>query len=112
MLVTHYPVCLADGRPETRFHGLRDLEQTVKIAADGGVGLWLHGHRHHPYVVKAPPNAPFPVICAGSTTQAGHQGYGEYLIVGRTLTAQRRVYEPATKTFRDGEAFELELANV
>src|SRR5947208_1427610 len=49
VLVTHYPVCVADGRPESRWHGLRDLAETVRVAADGGVGLWLHGHRHTPY---------------------------------------------------------------
>src|SRR5262245_22025644 len=32
ILVTHYPVCLADGETETRWHGLRDLDAVVKVA--------------------------------------------------------------------------------
>jgi 3',5'-cyclic AMP phosphodiesterase CpdA len=110
ILVTHYPVCLADGRPESRFHGLRDLDATVRIAADGGVGLWLHGHRHHPYFLAKPPNAPFPVICAGSATQMGLASYGEYTITGSKLMGRRRVYEGAIAAFRDGEDWEVELA--
>ena len=46
ILVTHYPICLADGRRESVAHGLSDLKETVAVAAAGGVGLWLHGHRH------------------------------------------------------------------
>jgi 3',5'-cyclic AMP phosphodiesterase CpdA len=109
VLVTHYPVCLADGRPEPRWHGLRDLAATVAVAADGGVGLWLHGHRHHPYFVAKPPSAPFPVICAGSATQMGLESYGEYEISGVKLIARRRIYDGATGAFRDGETFELEF---
>jgi 3',5'-cyclic AMP phosphodiesterase CpdA len=111
VLVTHYPVCLADGRPETRFHGLRDLEANVRIAADGGVGLWLHGHRHHPYVVAKPPNAPFPVICAGSATQMGIASYGEYTISDGKLIGRRRIFEAAAAIFQDGETIEIELGS-
>jgi 3',5'-cyclic AMP phosphodiesterase CpdA len=111
VLVTHYPVCLADGRPESRWHGLRDLEATVRIAADGGIGLWLHGHRHHPYVVGKPPNAPFPVICAGSATQMGIASYGEYVITGRQLVGRRRVYNIANAAFQDAEMFEIEIGS-
>jgi 3',5'-cyclic AMP phosphodiesterase CpdA len=109
VLVTHYPVCLADGRPEPRFHGLRDLSDVVRVAADGGVGLWLHGHRHHAYFVARPPQAPFPIICAGSATMTGRGGYGEYVIDGRRLTAVRRVYDHAAGSLHDAETFELEL---
>jgi 3',5'-cyclic AMP phosphodiesterase CpdA len=109
VLVTHYPVCLADGRPESRFHGLRDLEATVRVAADGGVGLWLHGHRHHAYYLAEPPQAPFPVVCAGSASQLGRAGFGQLTIRGQHLTGRRRVYDAATQTFRDGETFEFDL---
>jgi 3',5'-cyclic AMP phosphodiesterase CpdA len=110
VLVTHYPVCLADGRPEVRWHGLRDLAATVKVAADGGVAVWLHGHRHHPYFVAKPPAAPFPAICAGSAAQMGLGSYGEYEIVGTRLVGRRRIYDGTSQAFRDGEGFELELA--
>ena len=110
VLVTHYPVCLADGRPESRWHGLRDLAATVRTAADGGVGLWLHGHRHRPYFIPNPSQAPFPAVCAGSASQLGVASYTEYAITGRRVTARRRVYDRAAGGFRDGEVFEIELA--
>jgi 3',5'-cyclic AMP phosphodiesterase CpdA len=109
ILVTHYPVCLADGRSESRWHGLRDLDETVRVAADGGVGVWLHGHRHHPYLVSRPPQAPFPVVNAGSATQLGVESYCEYAISDRQMTCRRRVYDAAMRGFRDGELFEVEL---
>jgi 3',5'-cyclic AMP phosphodiesterase CpdA len=110
LLVTHYPVCLANGKRERRTHGLRDLPELVKVAAAGGVGLWLHGHRHHAYHLTAPPLAPFPVVCAGSATQHGLWSYTEYRIDENRCQVQRRIYDPAERAFRDGEAFELALA--
>src|SRR5438270_371994 len=69
ILVTHYPVSLSSGRRERRTHGLRDLEEVVRVAERGGVVLWVHGHRHTPYHLTPPPLSPFPVVCAGSATQ-------------------------------------------
>src|SRR5262245_25218071 len=69
ILVTHYPICLASGKPERLTHGLRNLQALVEVASSGGVGLWLHGHRHGGYHHLRPPQAPFPVICVGSATQ-------------------------------------------
>jgi 3',5'-cyclic AMP phosphodiesterase CpdA len=109
ILVTHYPVCLADGRPESRWHGLRDLTETVRVAADGGVVLWLHGHRHTPYFIGRTPLAPFPSVCAGSATQSGLGSYSEYSLTDRRLVALRRVYDRVGGAFRDGETFEVEL---
>jgi 3',5'-cyclic AMP phosphodiesterase CpdA len=109
VLVTHYPVCHADGTPEGRWHRLRDVAATVAVAADGGVGAWLHGHIHTPFFVANSPAAPFPIICAGSVTQLGRASYGEYEIAGKRLIARRRVYDVETSAFRDGEMFELTL---
>jgi hypothetical protein len=109
ILVTHYPVCLASGRRERRTHGLRNLPDLVAVARRGGVCLWLHGHRHGAYRLTEPGPAPFPVVCAGSATQHNQWSYGEYLIRGRHFHATRRVFAPRTRTFEDGEAFELEL---
>jgi hypothetical protein len=110
VLVTHYPVCLANGQPEVRWHGLRDLSETVRVAADGGVVLWLHGHRHTPYFIAHSMLAPFPAVCAGSATQIGLGSYGEYTLTARRLVARRRVYDRASGAFREGELFEVELA--
>src|SRR5207244_330401 len=82
ILVTHYPLCREGGEPEKRYHGLRDLNEVLDVAARGGISLWLHGHRHAPYHLAQPSCAPFPVICAGSATQHGLWSYGEYTLAG------------------------------
>src|SRR6266542_1395845 len=110
LLVTHYPVCLASGKCERKTHGLRDLGDVVQVAAAGGVRLWLHGHRHHAYHLTACPLAPFPIVCAGSSTQYGLWSYTEYRIDADRCQVLRRVYDPVRRTFGDGEAFELALS--
>ena len=109
ILVTHYPVCLAGGKPERRTHGLRNLKDLVGVAVRGGVCLWLHGHRHGAYFLSQPCLAPFPVICAGSATQSGLWSYNEYTVEGLRFRALQRVYLPQEGGFRDGKSFELEL---
>ena len=109
ILVTHYPVCLADGKRERITHGLRDVDDLVAVAAKGGVSLWLHGHRHHPYFVPAGTAAPFPVICAGSATQTGCWSYGQYTLDDGRFQVRRRIYDPAGNQFRDDETFEVQL---
>jgi 3',5'-cyclic AMP phosphodiesterase CpdA len=109
ILVTHYPVCGARGQPEDAIHRLRDVAEVVRVAGRGGVSLWLHGHRHGPYYLNDLKIAPFPLVCAGSTTQAGVWSYGEYTIEGTQLHGRRRVYVPEEHTFRDSDTFQLEL---
>jgi len=108
ILVTHYPVTLANGKPEHLYHGLRDLNDVVSVAQHGGVVLWLHGHRHDSYH-HASGRAPFPVICAGSATQHGRWSYSDYTLIGPRLHVLQRVYDEAAECFRDGRRFELEL---
>jgi len=109
ILVTHYPICLANGRPESRVHGLRDLAELVKVAAEGGVHLWLHGHRHHAYCFQETPLAPFPVICCGSATQNGLWSYGDYTVEDWQWRVRQRIFDPDAGTFRDGPTVELRL---
>ncbi|HEV3263029.1 MAG TPA: metallophosphoesterase [Gemmataceae bacterium] len=110
ILVTHYPVALASGKPERRTHGLRNLGDLVRAAAAGGVCLWLHGHRHGHYYLPSPSFAPFPVICAGSATQHGMWSYNQYIIEGLSFHATRRVYAPGQRRFEEAESFQLQLA--
>lgn len=110
ILVTHYPIALKSGKKELIGRGLRDLGDVVEAAAQGGVNLWLHGHRHGYYFLERPAYAPFPAICAGSATQRDAWSYGEYTIEGDTLSAVRRAYNQDSGTFEDGESFTLRLA--
>ena len=112
ILVVHYPVSLSTGRREPWHHGLRDLDALLEVARSGGVGLWLHGHRHSPYFLPQAPGATFPVICAGTATEEGIWSHGEYVIDGDVLRAVRRVYDPAARCFRDVEEFSLQLKQV
>jgi 3',5'-cyclic AMP phosphodiesterase CpdA len=109
ILVTHYPVCRAGGEREHAGHGLHDLDELIAVAAKGGIGLWLHGHRHDSYHHASLDGVPFPVICAGSTTQRGRWSYGEYTLSGRRLQAVRRVFDEHSGRFQDAHAFELQL---
>jgi 3',5'-cyclic AMP phosphodiesterase CpdA len=109
ILVTHYPVRLANGRPELRLRRLRDLEALLDVVCAGGVGLWLHGHRHDPYFHEISDRVPFPVICAGSATQSGHWSWSHYTIVETRLEARRRIYNPDEDRFVEAEGFELDL---
>jgi 3',5'-cyclic AMP phosphodiesterase CpdA len=109
ILVTHYPVRLADGRRENFTHKLRDLDALVDVAKRHRVGLWLHGHRHHPYEHVADAEAPFAHICAGSATQRGAWSYRIYSIDGPHLTATRRDYDPVSGRFIDAARFVTRL---
>jgi 3',5'-cyclic AMP phosphodiesterase CpdA len=110
VVVSHYPLLMENHRPEPYWHRLRDWARARDAAAECGVGLWLHGHRHRWYALPAAPELPFATICAGSSTQTGRWGYHDYTIDGTHLTAVRRVYELASGTFVDAERFELDLA--
>jgi 3',5'-cyclic AMP phosphodiesterase CpdA len=109
ILVTHYPVWLADGRREKRLRALRDLDAMVDVCVRGGIGLWLHGHRHHHYHNPSVDQVPFPVICAGSVTQRGLWAYKDYSLVGQRLSVVTRVFDSDSNGFRDGAAYELKL---
>lgn len=109
ILVTHYPVCLASGKPENHTHRLRDLQAVAQVALAGGVGLWLHGHRHDAYRHAVTELTPFPVVCAGSSTQTGLWSHGDYRITGHHLRGTRRVFDPGSGAFVAVETFELDL---
>jgi 3',5'-cyclic AMP phosphodiesterase CpdA len=109
ILVTHYPVVLASGRRERKVRALRDLDDLVRVAANGGVELWLHGHRHKSYDHFTSKVAPFPVICSGSATQQKIWSYRVYTLRGRRLQVVRRVYDKQAEAFRDAETFEWQL---
>jgi 3',5'-cyclic AMP phosphodiesterase CpdA len=109
ILVTHYPVCLHSGRPESRSHGLRNLSELVSIATQGRIAVWLHGHRHGAYHHQKTDLAPFPVICAGSATQNGRWSYVEYLLAGNMLSGMVRRFDPASERFQEADKFEMQL---
>ncbi|HEV3080753.1 MAG TPA: metallophosphoesterase [Gemmataceae bacterium] len=109
ILVIHFPVCTAAGKLERADRRLRDLKELIDVCSHGGISLWLHGHRHRFYHLAPPPQAPFPVICAGSTTQENLWSHGNYVIEDRRLRAAKRAYDPLSGTFTTVDEFELAL---
>lgn len=109
ILVTHYPVCIANGKGEHPMRGLRNLTEVLQVAAAGGISLWLHGHRHGAYYFQAPAQAAFPVICAGSATQSHRWSYGQLTIEGLDCRVEQRVFDPTAGQFHPGEAYTLHL---
>lgn len=99
ILVTHYPLALADGKPEHRHRRLRDLSDLLAVAQQFGVQLWLHGHRHNAYVVPAQPDRTVAALCVGSGTMHDHWSYGEYLFNNEELTVKQYTYQPETSRF-------------
>jgi 3',5'-cyclic AMP phosphodiesterase CpdA len=109
IIVSHYPILTKHRKPEARWHRLKDWKQARDAAAECGVSLWLHGHKHAWYVLPAGEHQPFHSICVGSTAQTMHWGYHEYEIEGTMLRGLRREYQPETGRFADTETFELDL---
>ncbi len=107
--MTHYPILRASGKREVKIRALRDLEDLLEVARHGGIGLWLHGHRHNTYFHPPSGEVPFPVICAGSATQSGLWSYSDYTVTEHTLQATQRIFQPRLGRFEDGGKFDLEL---
>ncbi|HJZ59147.1 MAG TPA: metallophosphoesterase [Gemmataceae bacterium] len=110
VVLSHYPLLTKHRKPEAKWHRLRDWARVRDAAAECGVSLWLHGHKHAWYWLPAGEHQPFPSIDVGSSTQTDRWGYHEYTIDGWTLRGLRRVYDPDTGQFKNDEMFELELA--
>jgi hypothetical protein len=109
VVVSHYPLLTRHRKPEARWHRLKDWRHARDVAAECGVSLWLHGHKHLWYVLEAGEHQPFHSICVGSSAQTNRWGYHEYEIDGWKLSGVRRVYDPAAGAFVPRETFELEL---
>jgi 3',5'-cyclic AMP phosphodiesterase CpdA len=110
ILVTHYPITRPGGEPERSDHRLRNLADLVRVASEGKVALWLHGHQHIQYAFYNPAKAPIPTSCAGSLTQTGKWSFYEYQIDQERLRAQEKTYSADSRGFQEEEGFELRLA--
>ena len=109
IVVSHYPILTKDRKPEAKWHRLRDWRRVRDVAAQCGVSLWLHGHKHAWYVLPAGENQPFPSICVGSSAQTDRWGYDEYTIDGWQVHGLRRVYDSQSGRFKDDATFELAM---
>lgn len=111
-LVTHYPWLRSDGRLETYFRRLTDAEPLAELLARHPVLAWLHGHRHHPYVLPPEVHRGFALVCCGSATQRRVWSYYELHWQEHTLTVRRRAYWLATDEFVEVEQLQVPLAQL
>lgn len=109
VLVTHFPIGLANGKPEKPWHKLRDLKTVLRAAHEAGIALWLHGHRHRPYYLPATPRRLIPSICSGSGTQKKCWTYNEYAFDGELWRVERREYDPRQRRFATVQRYIAEL---
>jgi 3',5'-cyclic AMP phosphodiesterase CpdA len=109
ILVTHYPLRTAAGKVERRSHRLIDHKAALAAAREAGIGLWLHGHIHHPFVLTPTAAIPFPVVCGGSATQTNRWAHHEYEIDGSEATVLRRLWDPESGTFTETDVARLTL---
>lgn len=109
VLVTHYPLRTGRGEVEPRVHRLRDHKAALECAKECKISLWLHGHIHKAFLLKASQFIPFPIVCCGSSTQQNRWGYNEYTIDGAICRMTRRFYSQEEDMFKDAEYREFEL---
>lgn len=109
ILVTHYPILTKTLKPEPFSRRLRDWKRVREVLVECGISLYLHGHRHHWYVLPKSEAMPFPSICAGSSTQTNRWGYHQYEIEDWQLKGTRRVFDPTLQAFQDVQTFDIEL---
>jgi 3',5'-cyclic AMP phosphodiesterase CpdA len=85
LVAVHHAPLLRGGRPDWPWHALRGARELMAAAARGGAQAILCGHIHDRFVFGKNP----AVICAGSSTQLGREGYFELEIRGAELLAVR-----------------------
>jgi 3',5'-cyclic AMP phosphodiesterase CpdA len=93
VVTVHHGPLRASGQPDRPTHGLRDGAEVMEIAARGGAVALCHGHIHHRYRVPGPGG--LPVFCAGSSTQAGMEGYWLLDVDGTGLRSAEAVRLPS-----------------
>ena len=91
-LMTHFAPLRADGRPDTRLHGLRNGGELLRACARLQRGALLCGHIHHCYRVEVP-GLRIRLYNAGSTTCRGREGLWLFDVSERGARATRGRYE-------------------
>ena len=81
LVAVHHAPMLRGGRPDWPWHSLRGASALLDAARRGGAQAILCGHIHERFVHGENP----AVICAGSSTRLGQEGYFELRIRGPRL---------------------------
>lgn len=100
IVALHYALLLADGRPDSSIHGVRDWKELLAVLEGprAHVDLVVHGHVHDAYVLERERLA---IACAGSATDLRHAGgYNVYEVANDgSLTIERRTWDRGQRGF-------------
>lgn len=96
-VATHYAPRLADGRADTREHGLENADALLTAIAPLQRAALLHGHVHHCYSVTVDGVGP-TLFGAGSATCSGREGCWLFELSGAGATARRGRWRDDTWT--------------
>jgi len=92
-VATHYAARLADGRPDTPRHGLRNADDFLKVCRRIGKGAILNGHIHRCYVTPlAPEGLRIDQYCAGSVSMEGRECFWLFDLEDDRMEVHRGVY--------------------
>jgi hypothetical protein len=105
MVMTHYGVLRADGRPDAPRHGLDNAAALVGICARHNAIL-VHGHIHHTFHHVATAAMP-TLFCAGSATMRGREGFWLYELAPGLLRARQGYYRDGEYALREDATVEL-----
>jgi hypothetical protein len=86
LVLVHHAPLLRNGRPDWPWHGLQDGAELLRACAAGGVQAVLCGHVHDRFDLPAAQGRA-RLICAGSSTERGREGYWLLTVENGTLAA-------------------------
>ena len=87
-VVTHYAPRLANGKPDTKLHGLINADDFLEACKGIEKGAILFGHIHKTYRLEVP-GVQSELFCAGSATMAGGEGCWVYELEGKEMHAKQ-----------------------
>lgn len=105
IVMTHYGILRADGRPDAPRHGLDNAHDLLRVCARPRVVL-VHGHIHHRYSHPASASRP-PLFCAGSATHRGREGFWLYEATPETFRATPGFWDETRYQLRSDETIVL-----
>jgi hypothetical protein len=92
--MTHYAARLADGRPDTPHHGLRNADEFLRICRRIERGAILNGHIHRCYVTDlSSEGLAIDLYCAGSVSMEGRECFWLFDVEPTSMRVRRGVFD-------------------
>ncbi len=101
IVALHYAPFRANGRPDSRRHGLRDGREFLDLVDRAKVDLVVHGHLHDRFVLPRATTRTVPIVNPGSMTfSVGEKAYHVYQISEGQIRLQARRFEESSCSFQ------------